>query len=149
MKNKTSTLIGICSLVIIAIALLVLRISIERLIEKVDESQGLINTVVDNQMEIKEELTLAKYVEVDLTAYVAAPGKKTALVTTPVVGRTVAVSRDLSWMLGKRIYVPQFGVREVKSLTAAGFEKTVDLLVATEEEAKLFGRKKARVVVLN
>jgi len=57
----------------------------------------------------------------------------------PVVGRTVAVSHDLKHLLGKTVYVEGYGVRRVNDLMARRWERRIDVLVGSKEEARQRG----------
>ena len=63
----------------------------------------------------------------------------TALMERPVVGRTVAVSHDLKHLLGKTVYVEGYGVRRVNDLMARRWERRIDVLVGSKEEARQRG----------
>ena len=96
-----------------------------------------------------------KLIEVKVTAYTTAADEtdsspdRTALMTVPVVGRTVSVSRDLAPLcLGKMIYVHGFGVRKVEDLTNGRLSNTVDLLVGSKDEAFKVGTKSSFIIVL-
>jgi len=84
-------------------------------------------------------------IEVTVTAYTARPEEtngdpgNTSFMERPVVGWTVAVSRDLSYLKGQRVYIPGFGVRRVNDLMNSRYTKRIDILVATVEEAKRIG----------
>jgi 3D (Asp-Asp-Asp) domain-containing protein len=72
----------------------------------------------------------------------------TATMTKPVPGWTVAVSRDLAWMMGKRVYIAGLGVRKVNDLMNARYENAIDILVPDKDMAMEFGRKTLKVVVI-
>jgi len=74
--------------------------------------------------------------------------QKTALMTTPVPGRTAAVSRDLLHLLGKRVYIEGLGVWKVESVASKRLKNTLDLLVPTKGHAMKIGNRKRKVVVL-
>lgn len=63
----------------------------------------------------------------------------TAILERPRVGRTVAVSRDLKHLLGKKIYLEGYGIRWVNDLMAKGAKMRVDVLVGTKKGARLSG----------
>lgn len=74
--------------------------------------------------------------------------EKTAIMTKPVAGWSVAVSRDNLGMLGKKVYIEGVGLRKVDSLTSKHLKNTLDVLVGKKSDAKKLGRKVRRVVVL-
>lgn len=92
--------------------------------------------------------------EVTLTAYTTCPTEtnrdngNTALMQRPVTGWTVAVSQDLSYLLGKVIYIEGVGVRYVNDLMNSRFKNMVDVLVPNKSSAMHFGVKKGRQVIL-
>ncbi|MFW6310832.1 MAG: hypothetical protein ACOC1K_01205 [Nanoarchaeota archaeon] len=87
------------------------------------------------------------YVNVTLTAYTSSidetneDNMNTAIMEKPYPGRTVAVSQDLSYLLGKTIYIEGIGIRRVNDLMNKRYTKTVDVLVPTKEMAYNFGVK--------
>ena len=86
--------------------------------------------------------TLSKS-ECDNTPYVNAIGKR------PVIGRDVAVSRDLIYLLGKYVYIEGFGVRKVTDLMNARFKNRVDILVGSKKQARRIGKiRNVKLVVL-
>ena len=86
--------------------------------------------------------TLSKS-ECDNTPYVNALGKR------PIIGRDVAVSRDLIYLLGKYVYIEGFGVRKVTDLMNARFKNRVDILVGSKKQARRLGKiENVRMVVL-
>ena len=92
-----------------------------------------------------KELTVYK---VDVTFYT--PRKvecdkdpyKNALNKKVVVGRDVAVSRDLIHLLGKYVYIEGYGVKKVVDIMNGRYKRTVDILVGGLKLAKKLGRKK-------
>lgn len=84
---------------------------------------------------------------VRVTAY--AKGDKTALGTTPIPGKTVAVSRDLLHLLGKRVYVSGYGVFKVEDLMNERFERRIDLFSRSVEKAIDFGIRDTVIVPLD
>lgn len=107
--------------------------------ETVEESYNL-------QQEIKS-LKVAREHLVTATAYTASKDEcdgqphNTALMTRPTVGSTIAVSRDLSYLLGKKVYVEGHGVRRVEDLMNARFKNRIDVLVPDKAYARRFGVK--------
>lgn len=92
--------------------------------------------------------------ELTVTAYTASRNEcdstpnVTAIMEKPVAGWTVAVSRDLVWMLGKKVYIEGLGVRLVQDLMNERFTERLDVLMPDKKSAKKFGKKKLNVVVL-
>lgn len=91
--------------------------------------------------------------QADITAYSGEidqtdsdPGK-TALMETPVVGGTCAVSQDLQRYLGMRVYIEGNGVYRVNDLMNERYKKRIDLFVGSREKAKKFGKKEDAQVV--
>jgi len=86
--------------------------------------------------------TLSKN-ECDNTPYVNAIGKR------PVIGRDVAVSRDLIYLLGKYVYIEGFGVRKVTDLMNPRFKNRVDILVGNKMQARRLGKiENVKLIVL-
>lgn len=59
-----------------------------------------------------------------------------------VPNKTVAVSRDLKYLLGKVIYIQGIGERKVNDLMAKRWKHKIDLCVPSINQAKEFGVKK-------
>jgi len=73
-----------------------------------------------------------------------------ALNTKLKVGRDIAVSRDLMFLLGKRVYIEGFGVKRVADLMNKRFKNMVDVLVPNKKIARKLGIKRnVKMVVLN
>lgn len=97
-----------------------------------------------------------KKIRMTVSAYIAPKSKVTgkrrltATMKKPVVGVTVAVSRDKKHMLGKRVWVGRgIGYRKVTDLMHWRWKNKMDVLVATRGEAIEFGLKReVRVIVL-
>lgn len=79
--------------------------------------------------------------ETDSTPY------KTAIMESPKVGWTCAVSRDLDYLLGKKIYIVSLGVFKVNDLMNKRFSKRVDLCMG-KEDAINFGIEKKDVIII-
>lgn len=95
----------------------------------------------------------ASVIEARITGYYAEPGKLGALGGVIRPGGTVAVSRNCSFMLGRKVHIDQHGVFEVNDLTAEWIQETfegctVDIAKASEEEAKATGNRTRRVTIL-
>jgi 3D (Asp-Asp-Asp) domain-containing protein len=75
-------------------------------------------------------------------------GTLTSTGKIPRVGRTVAVSRDLKHLMGRKVYVKGIGVRHIESLTNKRLKRTVDVLVESKNVAVEYGRKKIKMKVI-
>lgn len=64
-------------------------------------------------------------------------------------GRTVAVSRDLKRLLGRKVYIEGLGVRVVEDLMHPRFTSRMDLCLPDREQAVAFGVKRLEVVVVD
>ena len=84
---------------------------------------------------------LGSEINVTVTAF-AIKGQKTSLQTVPRVGHTVAVSRDMKHLLGKKIYIQGHGLRTVESLTHKRLKRTIDVYVASNKIARKIGKTK-------
>jgi|GEM_PF-3802071 len=72
-----------------------------------------------------------------------------ALGLKPIVGRDIAVSRDLIHLLGKYVYIEGYGVRYVTDLMNKRYKKSVDILVPNSKLALKLGRKEnVKLVVI-
>jgi len=97
---------------------------------------------------------LSNYWEVEVSAYTARPQetnwdfKNTSIMEEPVPGWTMAVSQDLRFLLGKRVYVPGYGVRYVNDLMNIRYEKTIDILVGTVGQAREIGRHEGELILI-
>jgi 3D (Asp-Asp-Asp) domain-containing protein len=111
------------------------------LIEQLDS----VHTVEDKLL--KYRITLSHYTaSVDETD---SNPQETATGTKPVVGRTLAVSRDLfKYLRGKKVWIEGLGVFTVEDTMNPRFTNKGDLLVRTKTEAKKLGVKKVTLVVL-
>jgi len=76
--------------------------------------------------------------------------QRTAIGGRPVrPGRTVAVSRDLRHLLGRKVYVEGLGLRVVEDLMHPRFLERVDLCLPDREQALAFGVKRVNIVVVD
>ena len=71
-----------------------------------------------------------------------------ALNTKLKVGRDIAVSRDLSFLLGKKVYIEKVGVRWVKDLMHKRYKNRVDILVPSRKMAKKLGVWKNKKLII-
>lgn len=74
--------------------------------------------------------------------------RHTSIMTKPVPGWTMAISRDKMKYLGKKAYIDGFGVGRIESVMRKGVKNTVDVLVGSKAQAKKIGRSKRKVVIL-
>lgn len=73
----------------------------------------------------------------------------TAIMVRPRPGLHIAVSHDLLFMLGKKVYIKGHGVRIVSDLMNERFTNKIDIMVGKVSDAKEFGVKEVEIVVLN
>jgi len=91
---------------------------------------------------------------ITITAYTARKEEcnkdphRTAIMTKPKVGRTIAVSHDLIHWLGGWVYISGVGIRKVEDLMNERFTMKMDLLVGSVSEAMKWGEQERRVVFL-
>jgi 3D (Asp-Asp-Asp) domain-containing protein len=120
---------------------------------------GLVQVYTQQQQDtavLQEILSMGRIptVTASITAYTLDPKEtdstpnQTAIMATPKAGKTAAVSPDLSYLLGKKVYIAGHGVKVINDLTAVGIENTVDLLVGNKKQAKDIGRSMRKVVIL-
>jgi 3D (Asp-Asp-Asp) domain-containing protein len=124
--------------------------------------ENMVRTVVQEEIEagIQDMVSSAAAVngvrKVTVTAYTASrdecdedPGN-TAIMTKPVVGWTVAVSRDLleeGWTFGRKVWIEGVGVREISDVMNEKWSGRIDVLVGKKKDAKRFGRREGVVAV--
>lgn len=72
----------------------------------------------------------------------------TATMKKAIPNHTVAVSRDMIHLLGKKVWIDQVGVRYVTDLMKKGRTKSIDILVDNKSIARQVGRQNRTVVVL-
>lgn len=103
---------------------------------------------VDSNKIVTYKIELSHYTasrdETDSTPNITATGSK------PVVGRTLALSRDLfAHLKGKKVYIRGMGVFTVEDTMNPRYSRRGDLLVASKSEAfKLGVKKDVKIVVL-
>lgn len=91
---------------------------------------------------------------VELTAYTARPEEtnndptNTAIMELPVPGWTIAVSQDLKFLLGKRVYIEGYGIRRVNDLMNSRYTNRIDILVGTVSEARKIGLQEDVIMIL-
>lgn len=92
--------------------------------------------------------------DVEISAYTARPQEtnddpqNTTLMQKPVPGWTIAVSQDLKFLLGKRVYIPGHGVRLVNDLMNRRYETTIDILVGNVKQANEIGRTNGEMILI-
>lgn len=116
--------------------------------EKVAEK----STEIEN---LKEKYKSLEKIKVEATAYSASVDEtdstpwQTALMTKPTVGRTIAVSRDLDFLLGKKVKINGYGVFVVEDLMNSRFTKRIDFFKGSKREAIKFGKKELEIIPLH
>lgn len=71
-----------------------------------------------------------------------------ALNTKLKVGRDIAVSRDLSFLLGKWVYIEGYGKRYVADLMHTRFRNRIDILVPNKKIAQKLGIKRNKKLII-
>jgi len=112
--------------------------------------------VIEKEMEKPVVVQLAPIQEalITITAYTARKEEcnkdphRTAIMTKPKVGRTIAVSHDLIHWLGGWVYISGVGIRKVEDLMNERFTMKMDLLVDSVSEATKWGIQERRVIFL-
>ncbi len=112
--------------------------------------------VIEKEMKKPVVVQLAPTQEalITITAYTARKEEcnkdpqKTAIMTKPKVGRTIAVSHDLIHWLGGWVYISGVGIRKAEDLMNERFTMKMDLLVGSVSEATKWGEQEHRVVFL-
>ena len=108
-----------------------------------------------NNQELKDSIKKAKRLKVVATAYTASKAEcdstpnRTAIMRKPIPGRTVAVSRDLKHLLGKKVYLKDFGVRIIEDLMAPSKKQAIDILFAKRSTALDFGKKDMTLIIID
>lgn len=131
--------------------------------EFVHEAEKFEQQLFEKDCEIKKleerinslELNHTAMYKVKATFYTASPDEcgldytNTATMTTPTVGRTIAVSRDLFPLLrGKKVYVQGFGVFIVEDTMNPKWNRKCDILVPSKNIARNLGTKDLKIFVL-
>lgn len=74
----------------------------------------------------------------------------TSINSKPIPGWTAAVSHDLSFLLGKKIFIKGIGVRYINDLMNSRYEKSIDLCEGSKTYCRNFGIKEnLKLIVLN
>jgi 3D (Asp-Asp-Asp) domain-containing protein len=131
--------------------------TIGRQITELQDARDLIAVKDAYIAELEVRLETKYQRDVTVTAYTARvaecdidPGN-TAMMTKPVPGRTVAVSRDLfddGWTFGRSVYIAGFGVYVIEDLMAARHTEAIDVLVGSVRDARRIGRGSRRAVLI-
>ena len=96
-----------------------------------------------------------KVLKVKATAYTPSRrecgknNRRTATMKRPRPGVHIAVSRDLRWMLGKRVYIKGVGVRYVEDVMHRRYRKRIDIMMACVNTARKFGVQDTYIKVIN
>lgn len=107
---------------------------------------------LEEKVEKLEKKTVKREYELTVTAYTASEDEtdstpnQTSLMVKPVVGRTIAVSRDLRKFYGAKVWIEGFGVRVVEDTMNKRYSKRVDILVGSKEQARKIGRSERKVI---
>lgn len=118
--------------------------------EKLNKTYGELDNIKVENMFLSVENRAYKMENmwnVEMTAYTARPEEtnsdpgNTAIMEKPKPGWSIAVSQDLHFLLGKRVYIKGLGVRYVNDLMNKRYSKRVDVLVDTVDKAKEIGLK--------
>lgn len=96
---------------------------------------------------VKKQLEELRTVTMRVTAYYP-PHPKKAVLGRAKAGRDCAVSRDLAYMLGRIVNVPQVGLRKVTDLMAEGKVNSLDLVMGSRKAAKHWGVKHKKVSIV-
>jgi 3D (Asp-Asp-Asp) domain-containing protein len=101
-------------------------------------------------------LEATRSVQVTVTAYTACPTEtnndpgRTASMVKPRPG-IIAVSRDLfdaGWTFGSKVYLEGIGIYEIQDLMNQRFEKRLDVFIGSKKQAKQFGIKQTKALLL-
>jgi len=109
----------------------------------------------DSYAKSKVSKTYKRAIRVKATAYTPSRKecgrnhRKTATMKRPIPGHHVAVSRDLRWMLGKRVRIKGVGVRQVEDLMNKKYRRRIDIMMSSVRNAKEFGVQDVRMVIIN
>lgn len=152
---------GICSVILLVLLVGVCiysGYSVVKNVEKViKESRESMRKYKEMERKVSEYEKISKYykrIDVRVSFYTLSRDecdsdyKIGALGRKMVVGRDVAVSRDLSWLLGKWVYIKGIGRRYVNDLMNKRYKMSVDVLVGSKKEARKGGVFKSYLVVL-
>ena len=97
---------------------------------------------------LKSQLDELGTVDMRVTAYALKHPEKGKMGRV-VAGRTCAISRDRTYMLGRTVNVPGVGLRRVNDLMAEGKVNSLDLAMGSKKVARKWGVKKRKVTFLD
>jgi 3D (Asp-Asp-Asp) domain-containing protein len=128
--------------------------TLNEVIEKYDNTVQQLQT--ENNLLIQEIKLLKRKFDINVyaTAYTArvqecdSTPDVTAIMEKPKAGWTIAVSHDLIYLLGKRVYIKGIGVRRVNDLMNGRYTKRIDILMDNLKEAKSFNNRKVQLIVI-
>jgi 3D (Asp-Asp-Asp) domain-containing protein len=128
--------------------------TLNEVIENYDNKNQQLQT--ENSLLIQEIKLLKRKFDINVyaTAYTArvqecdSTPDVTAIMEKPKAGWTIAVSHDLIYLLGKRVYIKGIGVRRVNDLMNGRYTKRIDILMGNLKEAKRFDNRKVQLVVI-
>jgi len=104
-----------------------------------------------------KHIVLSKKRAYDVTATAYSPRAQetddtpweTATLTRCAEGRTIAVSQDHVDWLGRRVYIPGYGVRVVEDLMHKRFTDRIDFFIEDTTQAAHFGVKQLKIILLD
>jgi 3D (Asp-Asp-Asp) domain-containing protein len=128
--------------------------TLNEVIEKYDNTVQQLQT--ENSLLIQEIKLLKRKFDINVyaTAYTARVQEcdptpnVTAIMEKPKAGWTIAVSHDLIYLLGKKVYIKGIGVRRVNDLMNERYTKRIDILMGNLKESKRFDNRKVQLVVI-
>lgn len=105
---------------------------------------------------LKKATTVEDVQVLTVTAYTPSPDETDSdpYITASMVQvrpGCLAVSRDLfadGWVFGKKVYIEGLGIFTILDLMNPRYEKRVDVLLWSKEDAKQFGRKELAAALL-
>lgn len=113
----------------------------------IDELHGQVYTL-NKQLEAEKQKKTIKWFDVSITGYTASTDEgdgdpsRTATMTRPTPGRTVALSRDLfEKFKGQMIHIEGVGDFTVEDTMHPQYNNRIDILFKTKAEALEWGRK--------
>lgn len=110
--------------------------------------------IKNKKLENKKILDFYMLTDITVTAYSLSINEtdktpnQTAIMENPIIGYTCAVSRDLKYLLGKRVYIEGLGVYRVNDLMDKRYTKRVDLCMNKESAVK-FGIQQHDIVIID
>jgi 3D (Asp-Asp-Asp) domain-containing protein len=139
-ETKNHSLFDLFCVCLILIGIVVLGFMLIKIMDRHDQLEKKINEISEKEV---------RALPVTVTAYSREmfPGKN-AICEQPIAGWSAAVSRDLKYLLGQRIYLEGMGLFSVDDLMNERFTNSVDLFMGTTKEALEFGTKNSTLVVI-